>query len=180
MRNSDQMTIGKARPTLEYRIPIRNQNVILDLWNKSSYEPRSLVRFNEVTSRKRFLLYFVQFSHGQVCRPMRHGQGYSFYWPNPGIAWSARTNFSVSGSLTPPYPTSRFQKVTLTFSPSMIFIIVINSFLVELILFAASVKILLVQKSPNVPLVDKHFGKLDVTCTQDWTSCHRSLADFLL
>ena len=59
---------------------LRNNNhVISDLWNKSSYEPRSLVRFNEITNRKRFLLYFVQFSHREVCRPMRHGQGYSFY-----------------------------------------------------------------------------------------------------
>ena len=63
------------------------------------------------------------------------------------------------------------------FSQNMIFIIVINFFLVELILFVASVKILLVQKSQNAPLVDKHFGKLDVTCTQDLTSCRPSPAD---
>ena len=62
----------------------------------------------------------------------------------------------------------------------MIFITVINSSSEELIPCVVSDKTPLVRKSPIVLLVAKHFGKLDVTYTQDSISYRPLPADSLL
>ena len=72
------------------------------------------------------------------------------------------------------------QILDFVFSQNMIFITVINSFLVESTPCAVSDKTPLVRKSPIVLLVAKHFGKLDVTYTQDLISYRPLPADSLL